>query len=242
MNPWDELSHSFNTHKDASEIDVGAADNIFIAWPALFDGITRVQPKGHGLTALDFGCGSGSFAAALQSRGYQVDASDTSPKMIDTAQAHLGKAMSFQVANSKEVHTFRGVPFSLITSVMVFQFIRDIEAALDDLDTALCPNGVMAFAVFNPDFIQANCGENKLFINADVDDQGTLLRMVIENTSIPVYPRTAQDYHVLLKRRGYSRVICKKPKFTREFLAQYPMQDDTRFSEYIVMVYQKQRP
>jgi len=239
VNPWDKLSGSFNTHKRQSDIDSGAADNILIAWPAIFEGIRKVQRKGKGLTAFDFGCGTGSFAGELHSRGYQVTASDTSPKMIEIAKRHLGKSVAFHVGDSKSVVSGKRAPFSLVTAVMVFQFIENIDDVINDLDAVLCPNGVIAFAVFNPDFIQTNIGKNCLFMQTAKRSRKASTFMTVEGASIPVYPRSEHDYHAVLKARGYSHVMCRKPRFTRDFLEKYPIPDNTRFSEYLIMVYQK---
>ena len=84
MNPWDELAGYFNTH--AGDMDPGAADNILIAWPAMFRGIEKVQTSGDGLTALDFGCGSGAFCTELTRRGYSAVGYDSAEKMIEVAR------------------------------------------------------------------------------------------------------------------------------------------------------------
>ena len=239
MNPWDKLSGTFDTHKNAPEIDPAAADNILIAWPVLLQGIATVQPSGEGLTAFDFGCGTGSFAQALHARGYRVSAADTSEKMILCAKAHLGETIVFHVASADVATTLSDAPFALITSVMALPFIHPIEATLDALDRALRPRGVLAFVVFNPDFIRSNTGAGGLFLETTTPSHPTMRFMVMEDMRIPVYARTANEYDAMLKRRGYERVLCRRPRFTRAFLDRYPQEVNTRFSEYLILVYRK---
>ena len=68
-NPWDALSDFFDTSKVADEIPAGAADNILIAWPVIFQFLDAVAPAAAGRRAVDFGCGTGSFAHALHQHG-----------------------------------------------------------------------------------------------------------------------------------------------------------------------------
>lgn len=239
MNPWDSLSDSFNTHKVEADIDPGAADNIFIAWPALFEEISKIYPFGNGLKAFDLGCGAGSFAGELRKRDYKVSAADPSLNMIKIAKAHLGEYIKFYVADSKIAPTLHDAPFDLITSVMALQFIPNIAETFDDLDKALHPQGIIAFAVFNPDFIRTNTGEDRMFIQKDRPEQGTDLFMVAGGMYIPVYSRSEYDYDTLLESLGYVRVFCKRPEFTHDFLEKYPQSADTSFSEYLIMGYRK---
>ncbi len=233
IDPWDRLSHSFNTHKDVGDVSPCAADNILIAWPALLQGIKKVQDSGKGLAAFDFGCGAGSFAELLCHHGYHVAASDTSQTMIEMAKDNV-QNVEFYHGGSEIAANIKQAPFALITSVMVLPFVAVIEQTLDDLDKALEPQGIIAFAVFNPDFIQANMGDDCLF---QQNEEGVYLCM--KGEKIPVYPSDKSVYDALLKKRGYRRILCKKPKFTREFLKAYPQTMDTLFAEYLVMVYQK---
>lgn len=232
-NPWDSLSDSFNTHKD--DIDPGAADNILIAWPALFEGISRTQPSGNGLNAFDLGCGTGSFAAALHQRGYHVSAADPASKMIGIAQTHLGQHIAFHVADAAIAATLSDAPFALITSVMALQFISGIDDTLEALDSALQPNGLFAFAVFNPEFVSSNTGNAGYFEHKDGQ-----LCMMADGLHIPVYTRDENDYDKRLCKLGYNRFFLKKPEFTSEFLERYPQSMNTQFSEYLILVYQKE--
>lgn len=232
-NPWDHLSERFDTHKDTADIYPSVADNILLAWPSLFRGIEAVQPNGHGLRALDFGCGGGLMAKELQARGYQLTACDTSPRMINIAQSNL-TGIDLHCAGPEAVAAFPQAPFDLIVSVMVFQFIEEIEACLNSFDLALGGGGVLAFAVFNPAYIEVNTGEQKPFRRAE---EG--MTLVLGGHPIPVYVRDEQTYATMLEKRGYRKVHIDFPPFTENFLAKYPLPCDTSSPEFLVMVYQR---
>ncbi len=55
MNPWDELSADFNTHKGNNDLHPDVADNVMLAWPSMFRAIESIQKETSDLNALDFG-------------------------------------------------------------------------------------------------------------------------------------------------------------------------------------------
>ncbi len=239
MNPWDNLSGYFNTHKDATEINPGAADNILIAWPSVIKGIKTVQAEGKGLKALDYGCGGGSFAAELLKHEYEVVGCDSSSEMIAVAKKNL-EEIPFYVCDFPDVKKLEEAPFDLITGIMVFQFIDDIEGCIRSLVEILKSGGVFAFAVFNPDYVRNNHGKGKLFDgfeNPHVPAQGYMC--VGEEIRIPVFMRTESEYDRFASSVGLGRVHADKPPFTEAFLQKYPSGTDTTEPEYLVMVYAK---
>lgn len=238
-NPWNNLSDRFNVHCREGDIPAAAADNILIAWPALFRGIEKVQPNGNGLRALDFGCGAGLLAQKLRLLGYASVGCDTSDKMIDVAQTNLPQ-IPFYMAGVQEVAGLGEAPFALIVSVMVFQFIPDIDACFAALDKAIAPNGVLAFAVFNPDYVCANCGEGMPFRKLTKPCEGADYLLTLGGPSVPVYLRVQEEYARLFEANGYRSVHVEYPPFTPEFQAKFPDIVDRTHSEYLVMVWQKE--
>lgn len=240
MNQWDKLSQYFDTHKHDDEINPGAADNILIAWPSVLRGIEIVQKSGTSLSALDYGCGGGSFALELQKRGYAVVGSDLSSGMIEVAKKNLGDKIPFYDCDAEDVPKLKEAPFDLITGVMVFQFVEDIESCFRNLDAALKSGGVLSFAVFNPDYVERNHGDGKLFRNFKTPEQPTRGFMApTEDTMIPVFMRIEEEYDNVLRPLGYQRIYADKPPFTSEFLGKYPSDADTIEPEYLVMTYKK---
>jgi len=242
MNPWDKLSERFNTHRSNGDAKagVGGADNVLIAWPALLAGIETVQPSGAGLTAFDFGCGAGSFCEELHERGYRVVGCDTSQQMIAIARAHVCGKVGLYVAGDEGLAALEEAPFDLVSSIMVLPFIRDIGKTLDHLGLALKEGGLLAIAVFNPDHVRVNTREGGPFVRSADHSRGTDTFLSLGGAEpIPVYVRSERTYAALLKERGYCRIHVQRPRFTRAFLDAHPMRCDTRFSEYMIMVYQK---
>ncbi|WP_144884398.1 class I SAM-dependent methyltransferase [Leclercia adecarboxylata] len=70
---------------------------------SLYEAFT--QHLAPGARVLDAGCGSGRDAKAFQEMGYQVEAFDASPAMVELAREHTGlpvKVMSFADVDWKE--------------------------------------------------------------------------------------------------------------------------------------------
>jgi SAM-dependent methyltransferase len=217
-NQWDALSDYFDTAKLADQIPAGAADNILIAWPAIFAFLARVAPEPIGARAVDLGCGAGGFAHALHECDWQVTGVDPSPAMIARARSAYGGQVAFAVGDASAL---RGMePLALVTSIMALQFVAEIETAFADLAAALQPGGHLVFAVHHPGCFQ-----------------GDLLRFD-GGVEIPIYIRSAADYHALARAVGLTSVLEEAPPFTEAFVARYP-----RYAgqppEYLILGYVK---
>jgi 2-polyprenyl-3-methyl-5-hydroxy-6-metoxy-1,4-benzoquinol methylase len=238
INPWNTLAGIFNTHTD--DIDPGAADNILIGWPALFRGIEKKQVTGKGLAALDFGCGTGGLCAELETRGYTTTGYDTAVKMIEVAKANVSGVNFFDGGSNLKAHADKR--FDLITSMMVLQFIKDLEETLHSLCLMLNPSGILAFAVFNPAYVLTNHGEAKPFQDFTEEENFSVGSMCPTNDArIPVFIRSEQDYDALLRPFGVTRIHMEKPPFNEEFLKKFPKRTSTDESEYLVLVYLKEK-
>lgn len=217
-NPWDALSDYFDTTGNEEEIPAGAADNILVAWPAIFRCIDAA-PGLAGRGALDFGCGTGSFAHALHTRGFRVTGIDVSTAMIARARAAYGDEVEFVVGDGS---TLAERPtYALITSVMALQFVQQIESLLARFAAALEAGGRLVFAVHNPDFFR-----------------GDVLRFQ-GGVDIPIFIRSADDYHALARDVGLAPVFEDEPPFTEVFLARYPDYAGRDAPEYLVLGYEK---
>lgn len=200
--PWDTLSDFFDTTKIADDIPAGAADNILIAWPAIFAFLERVAPEPAGARAVDLGCGAGSFAYALHERGYQVTGIDPSPAMIARAEAAYGAQVAFAVGEASALGGM--APLALVTSIMALQFVADIERAFTEIAAALHPGGHLVFAVHHPGCVQ-----------------GDVLRFD-GGVEVPIFIRDAAAYHALARAVGLTPVLEEAPPFTEAFVARYP--------------------
>jgi ubiquinone/menaquinone biosynthesis C-methylase UbiE len=209
-NPWDLFTSIYGTVKSNADINFNNADNILIAWPVILDFINKFGEKDTSL--LEYGCGTGSFAFKLSNLGYKITGIDTSDEMIKTAKAAFGEHITFLNGDTSILSGQN--KFTIITSIMTFQFIEDIEKAFEDLSKVLKPGGVFAFAVFNPAFIKESLRTNSYFEEFDFFEKPKRGMLKLNGNKIPVFIRTAQEYNSLLKKinfhgltpRGISRV------------------------------------
>ena len=230
MNQWDKLSTYFNTHGDNSDIKSGAADNILIAWPSLLKGIECIQHNGATLHALDYGCGGG---------GYSVIGCDASSAMISMAQKNWSHIKFYQ-CDFWKIDKLPGSPFDLITSIMVIQFIDNMHQFFANINRVLNPGGLLAFAVFNPDYVAKNHGRGKSFEGFETPDRPTYgFLCLTKGTRIPVFIRTIEEYDQQIISLGYKKIYADKPEFTAQYLTQFKTNGDTGSPEFLVLVYQK---
>jgi len=159
--------------------------------------------------------------------------------MIQIAKKNLPN-LKFDECNSENIHQLSNVPFDLITSIMAIPFIDPIDQLFSRLNHVLKPGGVLAMAVFNPDYVTKNHGGEKCFCDFETPDQPTtgFLRFKT-NIKIPVFIRTLEQYDQQILPLGYKRIFHDVPPFTEEYLANYQIEDDTSFPEFLILVYQK---
>lgn len=88
-------------YQDNAQIFFDGTVNVDMS--SLYEAFTRHLAPGA--RVLDAGCGSGRDAKAFQEMGYQVEAFDASPAMVDLAREHTGlpvKVMTFAEVDWKE--------------------------------------------------------------------------------------------------------------------------------------------
>lgn len=240
-NQWNELSDYFNAAENFSIIHEDVADNILIAWPSLLKGIQHIQTDGTHLHALDYGCGGGSFCQELSNKGYSVTGCDSSFAMINIAKKNFPNIKFYQ-CDSEAPPQLKSSPFDLITSIMVFPFVDNMKLLLTNLNNVLKPNGVLAFAVFNPEYVTKNHGDGKCFYDFEIPwhPKNGFLRFG-KNINFPVFIRTLEEYDDQIIPFGYKRIFTDTPPFTKQYLAQYKTSSDTSSSEFLTLIYQKNR-
>lgn len=225
-NVWDNLSGRFDTYKE--KVSAEAADNIEIAWPVILRFIRTNLPQPQGMSALDFGCGTGMFCHTLKSMGFKVAGIDPSRSMIEIARGHSDRTVQFIVGDAEVIPAaaadHRG-GFDIVTSVMVLQFVNDIKKSLRIMSENLKTAGYIIFAVHNPEYLR----------NSGVTD-----KMDFGDVNVPIYNRNEQDYTAMLSELGFKKIFEEYPTFTKEFITAYKPEYNTDIPEYMVLGYKKQ--
>lgn len=235
--PWDILSTNFNTTKDESNIPAHVADNILIAWPVILQFIQQHAPKSDHLRLLEYGCGTGSFAYKLNDLGYKVIGVDSSKEMLRIARSAYGEKINFISGDTSNLSSIE--PFSVITSVMTFQFIENIEKAFKDLASVIEKNGILIFAVHNPAQIKDYLNKEILFQDFDSKKDPKKGILNLGSNKIPIFIRTASEYNHILQKYGFQPILETYPPFTKEFLDKFPASYPTDIPEFLILGYKK---
>ncbi|HIJ90808.1 MAG: class I SAM-dependent methyltransferase [Desulfobulbaceae bacterium] len=233
MNQWNQLVDIFCCKCHEDTIPECAADNICIAWPSIIKCINVFLENQTRLKALDFGCGGGLFCKKLHEMGFEVTGYDESEELIKAA--HGNTPQEVVITNSSTLATTRG-KYDLITSIMVFQFIADIDATIKKIVSLLKPNGLLVYAVFNPTFIEEN-SNNHVFTGFTNNRSGYM--ELQKGIKIPVYNRSESEYRHIFDKFDYEEAYLDLPEFTEEFLEKYQMPFSTTHSEYLIQAFRK---
>jgi trans-aconitate 2-methyltransferase len=109
-----------------------------------FDLVSRVQAEAPGFVA-DLGCGPGNLTAALAARwpAARVLGVDSSPEMIEAAQAEAGDRLTFELADLRTWQPDQSI--DVITCNAVLQWIPGHQELLASWVRWLTPGGWLAF-------------------------------------------------------------------------------------------------
>lgn len=101
---------------------------------------------------LDFGCGTGEIAAAIEEMGYRVAACDIAEKMIEIARrTHDGSGVEWVCVNPDwRVLPFADRTFDAIIASSVFEYLVEVQHAATELSRVLRPEGILLLSVPNP--------------------------------------------------------------------------------------------
>ncbi|HIJ79204.1 MAG: methyltransferase domain-containing protein [Desulfobulbaceae bacterium] len=231
MNQWNQLTDIFSCNCSENTIPECAADNICIAWPSIISCIDQAFTGQNRRKALDFGCGGGLFCRKLYELGFTVTGYDQAEELVKAAR--LNNPEGVTITNSYAMAAENG-KYDLITSIMVFQFIADIETTIQKIIPLLQPNGLIIFAVFNPEFIEEN-SDSEVFSGFNQKQSGYM--ELKKGVKVEVYNRTEADYRTIFNKFGWQEVFLDYPAFTEEFLARYQMPFATNKPEYLIQAF-----
>lgn len=230
---WNQLSDIFSCTCEDESIPECAADNICIAWPSIKKCIkngfeNRARPK-----VLDFGCGGGLFCKELYRMGFDVTGYDPSEELAKAAQFNTPPEVT--VTDSATIAAQNG-KYNIITSIMVLQFIDDIESTISNILSLLEPGGLVVYAVFNPSFIEANLIDS-IFTGFDKSQMGYM--ELKKGVKIKCYSRTELEMRSVFDKFGYEEIYLDYPEFTEDFLRKYKLPFSIKHSEYLIQAFRK---
>ena len=101
---------------------------------------------------LDFGCGTGEIAAAIDRIGYQVTACDFAEEMIAVARSNYSETAVKWVRLEPDwrLLPFADGSFDGIVASSVFEYLDDVPRVAEELFRVLRPDGILLLTVPNP--------------------------------------------------------------------------------------------
>ena len=233
---WNKLSSRFNTSSSV-KINSITADNMFIAWPVVIKFIEKYKPKKSKIKVLDFGCGTGSFCNHLKERGFDVFGIDFSKEMIKIAQKNSEKDIEYHVGSQNILKSFNN-KFDIIVSIMVFQFIKNIESLTQLIFNVLTKNGIIIFAVINPVYINRCIQEKKRYKN--LDKTGSIVFMEFDKDKVlKAFLRTEKEYRKQFEQADFTFLNKYYPLFPNHFDKKYNWNLPTDTPEFLIMAFRK---
>jgi len=123
---------------------------------------------------------------------------------------------------------------------MVFQFIDDIQKHVSIFNELLNKNGILIFAVFNPEIIKQYSKKGidfaKIEKYKDIEMSNIKLK---KNILIPVYIRSERDYKNIFEKYSFIHKFTEYPPFTEEFVKKYGWTDPYDVPEFMIMTFEK---
>lgn len=214
-NNWDILAKEIFDTEKINNLHPSAIDNILIAHPAIHSIIESYFKKEKTLKVLDFGCGSGSFVNELSSFNHIVYGIDSSSKMIELAKVKNNSKASFFCDSIENLR--RDDRFDLIVSIMVLQFIEEIDQTLLSLVGHLEKEGMLVIVIHNPDYIEECMNRKYKF-----ESINGLINIKLGAINVPIYSWAENYYDNFLRNKlGLFHYMTSHPPFTLEYIKKY---------------------
>jgi SAM-dependent methyltransferase len=140
--------------------------------------------------------------------------------MIALAERHGPSEIRYLVGDSSSLDGLGS--FDAVTSIMVLQFINDLDACAAAFHDCLAPGGLFVFAVHNPDYVTlclAHGFKFKGFGSADEPARGFI--DFDRGRLIPLFNRNSEEYEQVFLSKGFEKVLEEYPPFTEDFVARY---------------------
>ena len=233
---WEQMHRTFNT-VTRGKAGPRVADSIFIAWPIVLHIIKEAVMERS--RVLDYGCGIGGFCRHLRSAGMKVEGADFSSGMIATAAKKSHRDIRYHSGDKGTLKKMTG-RFDVVTSLMTFQFMKDIETRIPLLSDLLTDRGLLIFAVHNPEFVEDCCRNKTAFHSLRHTGQTTTASMDIgKSVSIDTYVRGKDHYRKLFEKHGFEYISTRFPPFTPAFITEHNWTLPSDNAEYLIMTLRK---
>lgn len=222
--PWDKLSNLINSF---------TADNIEIAWPVIFKHLEKIKSGAH---ILDYGCGTGALCQELNRKGYAVTGIDTSEKLLEIARKQSSKKIDYIQGNQETLKKYQE-KLDAITSVMVLQFIENIQQIAIAMYESLKQGGIVSIAVFNPKFVLRCSGQ--FFKRLNKSKTPWLAESHFDKIVVDTYIRNEIQYKKIFENAGFKFCSADYPPFTKQFLKKHEWSLPSDVPEYLIMKFVK---
>lgn len=221
---WDMLS---------KVIDSFVYDNIEIAWPVIFKHVDGLK---QGSYVIDYGCGTGALCRELYNLGYEVVGIDASESLLNRAKEQSPERITY-VHGCQDVLKHYTGKIDAIISVMVLQFIEDVESLAKEMNASLKQGGIVSIAVFNPEFV-LECAD-KFFKGLDRSGSAWVTKSRFDEISIDTYIRDEKQYKQIFEEARFRFCSSHYPPFTKEFLEKHDWPLPADKPEYLIMKFEK---
>ncbi len=207
LSVWDDVACCFATKQSDNTYSPGT-ENFSVVWPVLQPIAKELFCSKQQCSVLDFGCGTGIFAEAIANYCSSVYACDLSEKMIAEALKNSAGKVIYGVGGAEFAYNCPNL--SLITAIMVFQFIKDI----DEIVHALCEmtecNGYIFFATHDVDYAKECMNNNCKFRNINALGEQMAGEIFISGHWIKTYIRSEKLYEEIFNQYGFEKVGSMK--------------------------------
>lgn len=200
---WDDMACCFATRQSGNTYAPGA-ENFSVVWPVLQPLVKELLSFKLPCSALDFGCGTGIFAETISNYCASVYACDSSEKMIAEALKNSTGKVIYGVGGADFVYNCPNL--SLITAIMVFQFIEDIEEIVHLLCEMTKSNGYIFFATHDIDYAKECISNDCKFRNINALGEKMDGEILISGHWIKTYIRSEKLYEEIFNQYGFEKV------------------------------------
>ena len=207
-NLWDSLadvftpqsqSHIAPSNSPCAPSNSPCLENYLCLFPLLQKTYNKFIIQQNNPKIFDFGCGSGYITERLSKLKGKVYACDPSKEMIRSAtMLNINTKVRYFLGSIECLRD--NAPYNFITSIMVFQFIKNLDEIIPILSESLIPGGILFFAIHNFDYVKE--GINKGIKFTQCHDSKYYIK--IHNISIPIEIHDSDYYRRILNNNHLS--------------------------------------